>query len=75
MWRALAVFKGAGFLILDSPFPLAGSDVSFLRGQGVQHAKKTWTLHKNCGECGARLLLFGVGDGGLANLLVEFRLL
>jgi len=40
----LAVFKGAGFLILDSSFPLADSDLSFFRARRVPHGRKTRTL-------------------------------
>jgi len=48
------VFKGAGFLIIDSPFPLAGSDPYYFGERRVPHERKTRTLHKDREECGTR---------------------
>src|SRR5271165_4874676 len=47
-WRILAVFKGAGFLILDSLFPLADCARSFHRARRVPRGRKIRTLHR-CG--------------------------
>jgi len=55
LWvRALAQFKGAGFLILHSLFPPADSDPYFLRALCVTHERKTRTLHENREECGTQ---------------------
>jgi hypothetical protein len=52
--RTRVLFKGAGFLNLDSLFPLADSDPFFLRALRVAHGEKTRTLHKNREECGTQ---------------------
>jgi hypothetical protein len=70
--RILVVFKGAGFPILDSPFPLADSDLSFLRARGVPQGRKTRTLHKNREECGTRKINLAPQPGSTAAVSFSF---
>jgi hypothetical protein len=53
--RTLAVFKGAGLLILASLFLLAECDRSFHRARRVPRWTKTRTLHKSGEGCGTRI--------------------